>query len=232
MHAHERILVALDVAELEVAVNLARALRPAVGGFKVGLELCTALGVPAVVAALAEVGGPLFLDLKLHDIPHTVAGAVRAACALGAGVGMLTLHCQGGAAMLQAAVAAAAAAPRRPLLLGVTVLTSIDATALREELGVANALEEHVVNLARLAQRCGLDGVVASPHEVAAIRRACGPGLLIVTPGVRPVWAATGDQRRVLTPAEALAAGADYLVIGRPITAAADPLAAALSVMG
>ncbi|HMQ32333.1 MAG TPA: orotidine-5'-phosphate decarboxylase [Chloroflexaceae bacterium] len=223
----ERVLVALDTPGLDAALDLARTLRPHVGGFKVGLELCTAAGAPRVVEAVVAAGGAVFLDLKLHDIPNTVAGAVRAVCALGPAVRMLTLHCQGGAAMLLAAAEAAAAAPHRPLLLGVTVLTSVDAAALRDELGVAAGLEEQVAHLARLAQSCGLDGIVASPLEVGAIRRACGPGPLVVTPGVRPGWAVAGDQRRVLTPDEALAAGADYLVVGRPITAAPDPAAAA-----
>ncbi len=216
---HERVLAALDVDHLDAALGLVRELRPLVGGFKVGLELCTAAGAPRVAEAVAAAGGSLFLDLKLHDIPNTVAGAVRAVCAFGPAVRMLTLHCQGGAAMLRAAVEAARAAPQRPLLLGVTVLTSVDQTALRDELGVGAPLAEHVARLARLAQDCGLDGVVASPHEVAAIRAACGDGLLIITPGVRPAWAASSDQRRVMTPAAALRAGADYLVIGRPITA-------------
>jgi orotidine-5'-phosphate decarboxylase len=228
----ERILAALDAPSLAEAVELVRLLQPYVGGFKVGLELCTAVGAPQVVAQVAAIGGAVFLDLKLHDIPNTVAGTVRVICTLGPAVRMLTLHCQGGAAMLRAAVAAAAAAPQRPLLLGVTVLTSIDASALRHELGVAATLEDHVVALARMAQTCGLDGVVASPHEVAAIRRACGPELLVVTPGVRPAWAATSDQRRVMSPAEALTAGADYLVVGRPLTAAAEPAAAAARLLG
>jgi orotidine-5'-phosphate decarboxylase len=228
----ERILAALDAPTLDEALELVRALQPHVGGFKVGLELCTAAGVPQVVAQVAAEGGAVFLDLKLHDIPNTVAAAVRAVCALGPSVRMLTLHCQGGAAMLRAATEAAANAPQRPLLLGVTVLTSVDALALRDELGVATSLEQHVVALAQLAQRCGLDGVIASPHEVAAIRQACGPGLLVVTPGLRPTWAAAGDQRRVMTPAQALAAGADYLVIGRPLTAAAAPAEAAARLLG
>ncbi len=223
----ERVLVALDAPSLAEALALVKLLRPHVGGFKVGLELCTAVGAPQVVEAVADAGGALFLDLKLHDIPNTVAGAVRSVCALGPAVRMLTLHCQGGAAMLRAAVEAAAGAPHRPLLLGVTVMTSIDAAMLRDELGVAAGLEAQVVHLARLAQACGLDGVVGSPLEAPAIRAACGPELLVVTPGVRPAWAAVGDQRRVMTPAETLAAGADYLVVGRPITAAPDPAAAA-----
>jgi orotidine-5'-phosphate decarboxylase len=223
----ERVLVALDAPALDSALGLVSRLRGHVGGFKVGLELCTAAGAPAVVEAVAAAGGSVFLDLKLHDIPNTVAGAVRAACALGPAVRMLTVHTQGGAPMLRAAVEAAAASPTRPLLLGVTVLTSMDAATLADDLGVAAGMEPHVVHLALLAQRCGLDGVVVSPHEAAAVRRACGPDLLIVTPGVRPATADAGDQRRVMTPASALGAGADYLVIGRPITAAPDPGAAA-----
>jgi orotidine-5'-phosphate decarboxylase len=223
----ERVLVALDVAALDPALALVGRLRSAVGGFKVGLELCTAEGAPRVVAAVAAAGGAVFLDLKLHDIPNTVAGAVRSVCALGPAVRMLTLHASGGAAMLRAAAEAAAGFRERPLLLGVTVLTSVDAAALRDELGVGAPLEEHVARLARLARDAGLDGVVASPHEVPAIRRACGDELLVVTPGVRPAWASAGDQRRVLTPAAALRAGADYLVIGRPITGAEEPAAAA-----
>ncbi len=217
---HERILAALDVPDITSALSLVAQLRRHVGGFKVGLELCTAVGAPQVVHAVAAAGGAVFLDLKLSDIPNTVAGAVRSACALGPAVRMLTLHCHGGAAMLRAASESArAAGEQRPLLLGVTVMTSMDEATLREDLEVSVTLADHVVHLARMAQACGLDGVVASPHEVAAIRAACGRELLIVTPGVRPVWASSGDQRRVMTPAEALRVGSDYLVIGRPLTA-------------
>lgn len=232
MTTADRILVALDTPALPPALALVDELRGLVGGFKVGLELCTAVGVPEVVRAVSAAGGSLFLDLKLHDIPNTVQGAVRSVCALGPAVRMLTLHCHGGAAMLRAAAEAArAAGPQRPLLLGVTVLTSLDQAALQGELEVAQPLSDHVVHLARLAQASGLDGVVASPHEVAALRSACGPDLLVVTPGVRPAWAGSGDQRRTLGPAEAIATGADYLVIGRPITsppaAIGSPAAAA-----
>lgn len=216
----ERVLAALDVADLAAALSLVEQLRPHVGGFKVGLELCSAEGAPQVVQAVAAAGGSLFLDLKLHDIPNTVAGAVRSICALGPAVRMLTLHCSGGTAMLRAAVAAAREyGPNRPLLLGVTVLTSINTTALHDELQVSTDLREHVLHLARMARASGLDGVVCSPHEAQTIRAACGDELLIVTPGVRPAWGAKGDQARVRTPAQALAAGADYLVIGRPLTA-------------
>jgi orotidine-5'-phosphate decarboxylase len=232
LSASERLLAALDLPDLDKALALVESLQPHVGGFKVGLELCTAAGVPNVVAAVAAAGGAVFLDLKLHDIPNTVAGAVRSVCALGPAVRMLTIHAQGGEPMLRAAVAAAAAFPARPLLLGVTVLTSMDEATLNADLGVPATMEAHVVHLARLAQRCGLDGVVVSPHEAAAVRRACGDELLIVTPGVRPAAAAADDQRRVLTPAEAVRAGADYLVVGRPLTAASDPAAAAAGIVG
>ncbi len=230
----ERILVALDTPDLDRAVALAAQLREQVGGFKVGLEICTAVGAPQVVQAIAAAGGSVFLDLKLHDIPNTVAGAVRAVCALGPAVRMLTLHCTGGSAMLRAAVAAAQSMPYRPLLLGVTVLTSLDAAALTGELQVRQDVADYVVHLARMARDCGLDGVVASPHEVGAIRAAC-PDVRIVTPGIRPLWAGEGDQRRVMPPAAALRAGADYLVIGRPITsppaAIGDPAAAAARIV-
>ncbi len=230
----KRILVALDTPDLDTAVALATQLRGLVGGYKVGLEVCTAVGVPQIVSAIAGVGGNLFLDLKLHDIPNTVAGAVRAACKLGPAVQMLTLHCLGGRDMLRAAVAAAHSMSYRPLLLGVTVLTSLDATALANELQVKLSLTDYVVHLARMAQDCGLDGVVASPHEVAAIRAAC-PHVRIITPGIRPSWATEGDQRRVMTPLDALRAGADYLVIGRPITnpppAIGDPAIAAARIV-
>lgn len=189
---------------------------------------------PRIVSAIAGVDGHLFLDLKLHDIPNTVAGAVRAVCKLGPTVQMLTVHCLGGRDMLRAAVAAAHSMPYRPLLLGVTVLTSLDATALASELQIQPPLTDYVVHLARMAQDCGLDGVVASPHEVAAIRATC-PHIRIVTPGIRPSWATEGDQRRVMTPLDALRAGADYLVIGRPITnpppAIGDPATAAARIV-
>lgn len=222
-----RILVALDVPTLPEALALVEALHPHVGGFKVGLELCTAEGPLHVVRSISAAGGSLFLDLKFKDIPNTVARSVRAILeSAREGVRMMTLHCDGGSAMLRAAAevvrehtAAAPGAPA-PLLLGVTVLTSLEPAALSEELGIAEPLNAHVIRLARLAQQAGLAGVVASPREVAAIKRACGPRFVVVTPGVRPARAAASDQQRVMTPAEACQAGADYLVIGRPITAA------------
>jgi orotidine-5'-phosphate decarboxylase len=217
-----RLLVALDMPTLTGAQAVARQLGQQVGGFKVGLELCTAAGVPHVIKTISATGARIFLDLKFKDIPNTVAGAMRAVAAIASNgeIGMLTLHCDGGSTMLQAAAETirqySHSAP--PLLLGVTVLTSLDEVALSQELGIAKTLETYVVRLARLARAAGLDGVVASPHEVAAIRRACGPDFLIVTPGVRPTWAATGDQHRTMTPVQAIRAGADYLVIGRPVT--------------
>lgn len=225
MQPKERILVALDVADLASAVELARALKPSVGGIKVGLELLTSCGAPQVVAALREVGLPIFFDGKFKDIPNTVAGAVRAVAKLS--VAMLNVHALGGTEMMRAAVKAAcdgasAGTHARPKVLAVTVLTSLNASQL-QDVGFDNLREEAqlqdlVVHLAVLAQTAGCDGVVASPQEITAIRAACGRDFLIVTPGVRPVWAAKGDQQRVMTPHEAVAAGANYLVIGRPIT--------------
>lgn len=225
-----RILVALDVDSAEQATTLANIVRGTVGGIKIGKQLFTTEG-PAVVRAFAERGDRVFLDLKFHDIPNTVAGAVAAAVTTGAW--MVNVHASGGRKMMQAAADAAAnTAARlgreRSLVIGVTVLTSLDQTQLRET-GVTAGLLDHVVHLAVLAQQSGLDGVVASPQEIAAIRRACGPDFLVVTPGIRPQTSALAkdDQSRTMGPAEALAAGASYLVIGRPITAAADPRAAA-----
>jgi orotidine-5'-phosphate decarboxylase len=177
------------------------------------------------VRALTATGDPLFLDLKLHDIPNTVAGAVRAAASLGPT--LLTVHASGGAAMLRAAAAAAATAGGgRPKLIAVTVLTSL-AESDMGAIGQSTPIAEQVLRLAVLARTNGLDGVVCSSHEIAALRSECGPGFLLVVPGIRPVWAAAGDQERIMTPAEAIARGADYLVVGRPITAAVDPAAAA-----
>lgn len=229
LQPHQRLLVALDVPTLPRALSLVTQLQGQVGGFKVGLELCSAVGVPDVVAAISAESGAVFLDLKLKDIPNTVAGAVQAILEqTPMGVRMLTLHCDGGSAMLQAAVTTvqsvcAAQQITPPLLLGVTILTSLEAADLTE-LGITSTPAEHVVRLAKLAQAAGLDGVVASPQEVAAIKQTCGAAFLAVTPGIRPAGTATGDQQRVMTPQAAVQAGADYLVIGRPITAAANPL--------
>jgi len=218
-----RVIVPLDVPTLAEAVAMARRLAGHVAAVKIGKQLFTAEG-PAVVRAMRELGFPVFLDLKYHDIPTTVAGAVAAAKALG--VWMLNVHASGGAEMMRAA-AKAAAGPGRPLVIAVTVLTSFSEDAYRAITGTARTLEAQVRHLARETKAAGLDGVVASPREIRAIREECGPGFLIVTPGVRSADAALNDQQRVMTPGDAVRAGADYLVIGRPITAAPDPVEAA-----
>ncbi len=224
----DRVLVALDVATARDALALADQLRDSVGGFKIGSQLFTSTG-PGIVRTLVDRGDQVFLDLKYHDIPNTVAGAVTAATELG--VWMVNVHASGGAAMMAAARdaadrTAAARGIRRPLVIAVTVLTSMDAEMLRAT-GVASGPQDQVVRLAKMAHDEGLDGVVASPHEVSSIRQACGGDFLIVTPGIRPAAGGQDDQRRTATAAGALASGSSYLVIGRPITAASDPLAAA-----
>ena len=230
----DRLLVALDVPTAADAIALADTLRGAVGGFKIGSQLFTAAG-PDIVRTLVGRGDRIFLDLKFHDIPNTVAGAVAEATKLG--VWMLNVHASGGAAMLDAARVAAhgAVAPgkSRPLVIAVTVLTSLDQATLNS-VGVAATPMDQVVRLARLVQDAGLDGVVASPRETAAIRAACGTSFAIVTPGIRggsaertDAKSGSEDQQRTSTPAGAIAAGSSYLVIGRPITAATDPREAA-----
>jgi orotidine-5'-phosphate decarboxylase len=208
-------------------VALARRLRGAVGVLKVGSQLYTAEG-PRAVDRLAGFGFEIFLDLKFHDIPNTVAGAVSVAADL-RNVTMVTLHASGGLVMMRTAREALTGKKTRPALLGVTILTSLDSTAMRE-IGIAGTPGARAVSLAKLAKEAGLDGVVASAHEARAIRRACGPKFLIVVPGVRPAAADVNDQSRVATPAEAIRAGADYLVVGRPITAARDPTVAATAI--
>jgi orotidine-5'-phosphate decarboxylase len=231
-----RILVALDVDHAADAISLADTLRGVVGGIKIGSQLFTAAG-PDVVRTLVAQGHRVFLDLKFHDIPNTVAGAVRSACGLG--VWMVNVHASGGRTMMEAARRAAdesaATSGARPLVIAVTVLTSLNTDDLvsiglpQPETPGSALVDAQVSRLAALAQASGLDGVVASPRETAAIRRACGKDFVIVTPGIRGGGAAAkpDDQQRTLSPAEAVAAGSSYLVVGRPITAATDPREAA-----
>jgi orotidine-5'-phosphate decarboxylase len=231
MSERNPILCAIDTPDAVAARRLAAAIGPFVGGVKLGLEFFTANGRDAV--RLVAGAAPLFLDLKLHDIPNTVAGAVRAAAPLEPA--LLTVHCAGGAAMMKAAAEGADAASRggkrRMKIIGVTVLTSLNDADLAS-VGQNGPALDQVRRLATLARQAGLDGVVCSPHEVAALRRDCGQGFLLVVPGIRPVTAARqDDQKRVMTPREALDAGADYLVIGRPITAAPDAAAACRAIL-
>jgi orotidine-5'-phosphate decarboxylase len=225
-----KLLVALDVESGARAVELATQLRDVAGGFKVGSRLFTLEG-PALVRRLVDAGARVFLDLKFHDIPNTVAQAVEGA--VNTGVWMLNVHASGGVPMMQAAARAGAEAAShtgrtKPLVIAVTVLTSMDEATLRDS-GVNRPLLDHVVALAGMARTAGLDGVVASPQETTAIRRACGPDFAIVTPGIRGASAGAdkNDQSRTMGPADAIKAGANYIVVGRPIIAAADPRSAA-----
>lgn len=219
------VFCAIDTDDLGRAEALGRALAGAVGGIKLGKEFFAAHGPQGVRRVQAASGLPLFLDLKWHDIPNTVAGAVRAALPLRPF--MLNVHASGGPAMLKAAREAARG---ETLVIAVTVLTSLDDGDL-DAIGLRGPAAARAVALARLAQACGLDGVVCSAHEIAAVREACGPAFKLVVPGLRPAGAEAGDQKRVTTPGDAKRAGADYLVIGRPIAAAADPAAAARAVV-
>ena len=215
-NARDRLIVALDFPTAPQALDLVRDLSGEVSFFKIGLQLYTAAG-PEIALAVAATGAQVFLDLKLHDIPNTVAKAVAAAADLG--VRMLTIHLSGGRRMIEAAVAEC---PPDLLLLGVTVLTSSDKATLRET-GVDRDVEEHTVALASLGVASGIRGLIASPHELRALRDRLGREVKIITPGVRPSWAGADDQKRFTTPQEALRNGADYLVIGRPITAHPNP---------
>jgi orotidine-5'-phosphate decarboxylase len=222
---HNPILCAIDTPDMSRAHALIAAVSSAVGGVKLGLEFFAACG-PEGVRAVAGSHANVFLDLKLHDIPNTVAGAVRAALSLDPL--FMTLHSAGGAAMMRAAVEARGS--RRTKLLGITVLTSLDDSDLATT-GQTGPVDAQARRLALLAKAAGLDGVVCSPQEVAMLRQACGKDFLLVVPGIRPAGAALGDQKRVQTPRAAIEAGADYLVIGRPITEAPDPAAAARAIL-
>ena len=231
---HQRLLVALDVDNGAKAIRLAQDLRDLVGGVKIGSRLFTREG-PGLVRALADTGIRVFLDLKFHDIPNTVAQAVESAVLTGAW--MVNVHASGGRPMMEGARRAAAATAERasqpqPIVIAVTVLTSMDAPTLHS-VGVERPLDTHVVALAQLTKDAGLDGVVASPLETPAIRSACGPDFVIVTPGIRGAAAGAqkDDQARTMGPAEAVRAGATYIVVGRPIIGAADPRAAAAGIV-
>lgn len=239
----QRILVALDTPDVAKARDLSLALAGHVGGVKLGLEFFNANGPDGVRRVVRGdldetprgepvAQQPFFLDLKYHDIPNTVAGAVRSAMPLGPMI--LNVHAAGGAAMMKAALDAAhfAAEPLgvvRPLMIAVTVLTSMDDADL-DAVGQRSSAGDQVVQLAELTQKAGLDGVVCSPHEITRIREACGPDFQLIVPGIRPAGAAIGDQKRVMSPVDAVKAGADWLVIGRPITGADDPIAAARAI--
>lgn len=232
MQIKDKLIVALDVDEVERARKLVNELRDVAGMFKIGSTLFTAVG-PSIVKEIVGSGARVFLDLKFHDIPHQVAGAARSAAELG--VSLFTVHASGGSEMMKRAAEAVAEVAERngtpkAAVLAISVLTSVDA-AILSDIGVSGSPAESVTRLVKLAAASGVDGVVASPQEVANIRaNVTNPGFLVVTPGIRPAENAD-DQRRVATPAAALAAGADYLVVGRPITGAADPLAAAQEIL-
>ncbi|BAY22339.1 orotidine 5' monophosphate decarboxylase [Calothrix sp. NIES-2100] len=224
MNTEQRIIVPLDVPDQASAIALVERL-PQVSFWKVGLELFTSTG-PSILELLKSRQKQIFLDLKFHDIPNTVAGACQAAA--GYGVDLLTIHASAGIDALKAATAAvqtgaALAGVKPPKLIAITLLTSISSRQLAFDLKIPLELPEYALSMALLAQETGLDGAVCSPQEVAQLRQTCGDDFLLVCPGVRPTWAEKGDQKRSLTPAQAIQAGADYLVIGRPITTAADP---------
>ena len=223
-NARDRLIIALDVATAAKAVDLSDCLSGDISFFKIGLQLYTAEG-PAIVHRVRASGAHVFLDLKLFDIPTTVGKAVAAAAAHG--VSMLTIHLAGGRRMIEAAVAAC---PPELLLLGVTVLTSFDSESLRET-GIESEVGEQALRLAALGADCGIRGLVASPHELGALRSRLGENIKIVTPGVRPTWSTADDQKRFTTPLEAVQRGADYLVIGRPVTADPQPQQAARKIL-
>ncbi|NLU09748.1 MAG: orotidine-5'-phosphate decarboxylase [Tepidanaerobacter acetatoxydans] len=218
---YSKVIIALDTPDEQKALEIVRLLKDKVSVFKVGLELFCSQG-PEIVKKINNEGCKVFLDLKLHDIPNTVAGAAKAC--LSTGAFMLDVHASGGCQMMRKAREAVdnADVSQKPILLAITVLTSLDESDLAA-VNIKKSPTEQVKTLALMAKESGLDGVVASPKEISVIREAAGDDFLIVTPGVRPAWAATGDQKRVMTPAQALDEGADYIVVGRPVTAAPDP---------
>ena len=233
LKATDRLVLALDVDDDREALGLVAELKDAVVLFKVGHQLFTAYG-PDIVRRITASGGRVFLDLKYHDIPNTVAKASAEAVKLG--VSIFNVHALGGVAMMKAAADSAKETAEkyglpRPVVLAVTVLTSMDQRGLQRELKITRPLRREVCHLARLAQRAGLDGVVASPQEIKMLRRSIRGAFVVLTPGVRPAWAGKDDQKRTMTPAEAVAAGADYLVIGRPVLKAEDRKAAVMKIL-
>jgi orotidine-5'-phosphate decarboxylase len=220
------VFVALDTPDLSKALAIAKAVKPYVGGLKVGFEFMTALG-PDAIRAIVDTGVPVFTDTKFHDIPNTVGGAAREIAKLGAVI--FNVHASGGHAMMKAAADEARAINPKMKIIAVTVLTSLDDSDL-EATGQRGPAEEQVVRLAKLTKAATLDGVVCSSKEIGAIRKACGADFKLIVPGIRPAGADIGDQKRVMTPTDAVRAGADILVIGRPITGAADPAAAAKAI--
>ncbi len=233
MDAKERLILALDVDTMAEARRLVELTEDYVGIYKVGMQLYNSEG-PAVIRWLMERRKKVFADLKFHDIPNTVAQAGEVMTCHG--VFMYNVHCAGGREMLSKTVLATKAEAQglglpAPMVIGVTILTSLDQQAVNNDVGLAGTVQDNVVKYARMAQECGLSGVVASPKEITAIREACGPEFVLVIPGIRPQWAAANDQKRIMTPKEAIAAGATYIVVGRPITAAPDPGEAAAKVV-
>lgn len=228
MGGKNKLIIALDLPDAAKALDLVDRLGEDAGFYKVGFELFISAG-PSVVEKILGRGKKVFLDLKLHDIPNTVAQAARSAARLG--VSMLNVHASGGLAMMsrcREAVAEACLKEGRdlPKIIGVTALTSLDNDILKNELGVSHSLKTHVKHLAALSQKAGLDGVVASPHEIGIVKQQCGSGFLVVTPGIRPSWVPPDDQRRTATPKEALKEGADYIVMGRGLLKQEDPVKA------
>lgn len=233
LSARERLVLALDVDDLKSAEELVDKLKDYVGVFKIGSQLFTSEGIK-IIEMVNQKGGKVFLDLKFHDIPNTVKGAAESATKLG--VYMFNVHASGSYEMMKAAADAARKTSmklgiKKPLVLGVTVLTSINQEILEKEIGVNKTVKEHVVHLAKLAKSAGLDGVVASPQEIREIRNACGNDFIILTPGIRPAGEELNDQKRVMTPKQALGQGADFLVVGRPIRNAQDPIKAAKDIL-
>jgi len=228
LEPNERLIVALDVDSRAKAMELARIIAPQGAMFKVGMELFYACG-PDIISSLREKGAGVFLDLKLHDIPNTVSRAVKVLTRYGASI--INVHASGGTEMMKVAVEAAGEEATRlgidrPRVIAVTVLTSIGQRELNEQLGIKGQIRELVTYWSQLARESGMDGVVASAREATAIRNVCGESFIIVTPGIRPHGTAAGDQKRIVTPSDAIKAGATYIVVGRPVTAAPDPLSA------